>query len=245
MSKTPTTSTAADDPRMIAMVKNFQAARVAADKLRDLPSANDADTQKAIAVIYDAYNRSVANNTATQWTGEAFIRLFGEALRDLRALHTSLVIKHCMPPAVELRVLAGIPDRLMTAHAHLMADAYPAMLKTPDDLDRRLVPFFIHMFHDTMGLMFKEGVSDARPALQHQVGQMIAMGELADPQSPLMQAVEHLCMFAVAIAHISFRYAPASNPRALLFAREIDMQLRHFKTAVGMSVAATCGRLVN
>lgn len=223
------------DEKIKLQAKKWAAAYIAAVTSTPRPSEK---TMAKFRPIVDAANAAASTSTSTQWTGEPALRLFASVCHDMQALAVRARVLQGVPRGIDLRVMAGIPARLITVTCRLVAEATPAILNSMADkypADRQ--PVLTHYLHTANGLVHLP-LMHAHEVMQSEQMQIEELGSWGGQSGLLIANAIRVYKLIVDTCSDSMAYAPASNPQAPMVALEAESHigdllatLKHLATA--------------
>ena len=210
------------DEKIKLQAKKWAAAYIAAVTSTPHPSEK---TMAKFRPIVNAANAAASTSTSTQWTGEPALRLFASVCHDMQALAVRARVLQGVPRGIDLRVMAGIPARLITVTCRLIAEATPAILNSMADkypADRQ--PVLTHYLHTANGLVHIP-LMHAHEVMQSEIRQIRELGNWSGQYGQLISNAVEVYKLIIDTCSGSVAFAPASNPQASMVALEAESHI--------------------
>jgi hypothetical protein len=172
----------------------------------------------------------------TRWSGESCLRLFSDACRDMQAIAVKLRLQGSVPRGHELRVLAGIPERLTMALCHLIAEVPSAIHYNVEN--KKLAESLIEFIQDRTNTEVLVPLLDAHDALQDEHTQILELSQWTGQESKLVACLTAVAQAVERLELTTIFFAPHANPQAALMAREMTMHLDGLKATLSHCATA-------
>ena len=192
-----------------------------------------AHTTSTLASMIETANTAAAaaindpRCASTQWTGEAFLRLYTAACRDIQGQMIRNRSAYSSRSGPEMHALANVPGHLIMALCRLIPEATPAICNAVPNKDCAAIT--LESMQRVTNELALVPLQKAHTVMQSEDEQFMEIQRWSGQGGILIDCMTAVAYIVDHIAKLSAAFTPQANPQALMVASETMTHLGTLK----------------